>query len=185
MAEALGATSYELRNFFSEENNRITKVIMSRALHVLMLDKRIKHFGKCVRVSRESHVQYALGSSSIAQPFGSLCSKVFDEHPTVATPKEQKFCAATSQNHSVSTLDTTAQINFNSTVGHKCAQPSIDHHRRRPTSRNTLWTSVFKNTSVEVFATHAPTISSGLRAIDTYEQSWLTSNSLTYWYGPS
>ena len=114
---------------------------MSGALHVLMLDKRIKYFGKCVRVSRDAHVQYALGPSSIAQPFGSLCSKVFDKHPTVATPKEQKFCAATSQNQSSFTLDTPTQINFNSTVGHKCAQPSIDHHRRRPTSRNTLWAS--------------------------------------------
>ena len=131
-------------------------------------------------MSRDSHVQYALGSSSIAQPFDSLCSEVFDEHPPVATPKEQKLCAATSQNHSVSTLDTTAQINFNSTVVHKCARTSIDHHRRRPTSRNTLWASVFKNTSVEVFTTHVRTISSGLRAIDMCEQSWLTSHSLTH-----
>ena len=160
-------------------NNRISKAIMSRAPHVLMLDKRIKHFGKCVRVSRDSHVQYALGSSSIAQPFDSLCSKVFDEHPTVATPKEQEFCAATSQNQSSFTLDTPAQINFNSTVGHKCARMSIDHHRRTPTSRNTLWASVFKNTCVEVFATHVRSISSGLRAIDTYEQSWVAYNSLT------
>ena len=155
---------------------------MSRALHALILDKRIKHFGKCVRVSRDSHVQYALGSSSIAQPFDSLCSKVVDEQPTVATPKEQKFCAAASQIHSVSTLYTPAQINFNSTVGHMCARTSIDHHRRRPTSRNTLWASVFWNTSVEVFATHVPTISSGLRA---YEQSWLASGSLACWCGPS
>ena len=87
------------------------------------------------------HVQYALGFSSIAQPFDSLCSKVFDEHPTVAPPKEQKFCAATSQNHSVSPLDTTAQINSKSTVDHKCARPSIDHHRRRPTSHKFLWPS--------------------------------------------
>ena len=43
-----------IAQLFSEENNRITKAIMSRPLHVLMLDKRIKHFGKCVRVSRES-----------------------------------------------------------------------------------------------------------------------------------
>ena len=120
-----------------------------------MLDKRIKHFGKCVRVSRESHDasrRKRAGISSVAQPFDSLFSKVFNEHPTVATPTERKFCAATSQNHSVSSLDTPAQINFNSTVGHKCARPSIEHHRRRPTSRNTLWASVFKNTCVEVFA---------------------------------
>ena len=39
-----------IAQLFSEENYRITRVIMSRALHVLMLDKRIKHFGKCVRV---------------------------------------------------------------------------------------------------------------------------------------
>ena len=62
------------------------------------------------------HVRYALDLSSIAQPFDSLCSKVFDKHPTAATPKEQKFCAAASQIHSVSTLDTAAQIDFNSTV---------------------------------------------------------------------
>ena len=108
-----------------------------RALHVFMFGKKVQHFWKCVRVSRDSHVQYALGSSSIAQPFDSLCSKVFDEHPTEATPKEQKFCAAASQIHSVSTLDTPAQINFNSTVGHACARSNIDHHRRRPTSLNT------------------------------------------------
>ena len=46
----------------------------------------------------------------MAQPFHSLCSKIFDEHPTVATPKEQKFCAVTSQIHSGRALDTTAQI---------------------------------------------------------------------------
>ena len=168
-----------IAQLFSEENYRITRVIMSRAIHVLTLDKRIKYFGKCVRVSTESHVKYALGPSSIAQPFDSLCSKVFDEHPTEATPKEQKLCAATSQNHSVSTLDTTAQLDSKSTVGHKCAWPSIYHQRRRPTSRNTLWASVFWNTSVEVFATHVRSILIGLRAIDTYEQSWLTSKSLT------
>ena len=98
---------------------------MSRALHVLMLDKRIKHFGKCVRVSRDSHVQYALGSSSIAQPFDSLCSKVFDEHPTVATPKEQKFCAAASQIHSVSTLDTHSS---NQLQQHGGSQVRTDEH---------------------------------------------------------
>ena len=186
MAEALGATSYELRNFFLEKTTELRRRscpefdnTTAELFKSSCSAERFKNFWKCVRVSRESHMNYALGPSSIAQPFCSLCTKVFDEHPTVATPKEQKFCAATSQNHSVSTLDTPAQINFNSTVGHKCARTSIDHHRRRPTSRNTLWASVFKNTSVEVFATHAPTISSGLRAIDTYEQSWLASNSLT------
>ena len=74
--------------------------------------ERFKIFGS-VRVCQGNrttqHVRYALGPSSIAQPFDSLCSKVFDEHPTAATPKEQKLCAATSQNHSVSTLDTPAR----------------------------------------------------------------------------
>ena len=151
---------------------------------MFMFGKRIKHVGKCVRpcikgIARRITSDTHWDRAPLRNRSNSLCSKVFDEHPTEATPKEQKFCAATSQNHSVSTLDTPAQINFNSTVGHKCARTSIDHHRRRPTSRNTLWTSVFWNTCVEVFATHARSISSGLRAIDTNEQSWLTSNSLT------
>ena len=93
--------------------------------------------------------------------------------------KNKSFVQRRLRKTCVSPLDITAQIDSKSTVGHKCARPSIYHSRRRPTSRNTLWASVFKNTSVEVFATHTPTISSGLWAVDTYEQSWLTSKSLT------
>ena len=49
-----------------------------------------------MRVSWESsrttlHVLYALGLSSMTQQFGSLCSRIVDEHPTAATPKEQNF----------------------------------------------------------------------------------------------
>ena len=109
-----------------------------------MFDKRINYIGTYVRVSRESHdasrpIHTRFGS--MAQPFHSLCIKISDEHPTVATPKEQKFCAVTSQIHSGRAIDTTAQNKSQSTVGHKCARPSIDDHRRRPTSRNTLWAS--------------------------------------------
>ena len=120
-----------------------------------MLDKRIQTSrGVCVcqRNRTTHHVKYALGSSSIAQTFDSLCSKVFDKHPTVAPPKEQKFCAATSQNHRGRALDTTAQIKFKSTMGHKCARPSTDHLYRRPTSLNTLRAIALTNSFAQVFA---------------------------------
>ena len=122
-----------------------TPLLSSSCLHVSQKDSKFREVcikGIARRITSNTHWIQLLGTT------------VRFTHPTVSTPKEQKFCAATSQNQSVSTLDTTAPINFNSTVGHKCARPSIDHHRRRPTSRNTLWASVFKDTCVEVF-THS------------------------------
>ena len=147
-----------------------------------MLDKRIKHFWKCVRVSRESHDASRprrAGISSVAQPFDSLFSQVFDEHPTVATPKERKFCAATSQNHSVSSLGSLLKSTSTArwvTSAHGRALTIIaeSQHPATPCGHRCLRTHVSRRSQ-----THVHTISSGLRAIDTHEQSRLTSDSLS------
>ena len=151
MAEARGATLYGKRDFSRTKQNyegdhvqSSTRTLLSSScLHVHQKDSKFRQVcikGIARRITSNTHWIQLHGTT------------VRFTHPTVETPKERKFCAAISQNHSVSTLNTPAQINFNSTVGHKCARPSIDHHLRRPTSRNTLSAAVFKNTRVEVFA---------------------------------
>ena len=127
MAEAHGANLYGKRDFSRTKQNYEGDHVQSSTRTLLS--------SSCLHVRQED------------SKFREVCIKGIARR----IPKEQKFCAATSQNHSVSTPDTTAQTNSQSTVGHKCARPSIAHHRRRPTSRNILWASVFKNTCVEVF----------------------------------
>ena len=89
----LSQGKYELRNFFSK-NYRITKAIMSRVRQhhcffmSFMFGKRIQN----LRISHDASRSIRTGFSSMAKPFDSLCSKVFDAHPIVATRKAQKLC---------------------------------------------------------------------------------------------
>ena len=125
------------------------------------------------------HVRNALGFSSVAQPFDSLFNKVFDEHPTVATRKNESFVQRllriTVCPLSTPLLKSTSTARWvTSAHGRALSIIAEGQHPATPCGHLCLRTHVSRCSQ-----THVHTISSGLRAIDTHEQSRLTSNSLS------
>ena len=140
-----------------------------------MFAKRIKHFGECVRVSRESHDAsrpIRIGFSSMAQPFDSLIQ------PQQLRKNEsfvQRLLRITVCPLSTPLLISTSTARLvTSAHGRALTIIAEGQHPATPCGHLCLRTQVSRCSQ-----THVHTISSGLGAIDTYEQSRLTSNSLS------